>query len=202
MTMSPAQVQTLQAQFQALKTQLDHVSILPEQWFSRNDLFHSSSFYTRSDELRDYINELAKNVEKVATIQDPDMLIHVTERIATQFACFRGLLNSIELNTKNKTYNRTHRKRLDKVKQFAKQAAKSSQSLYKELSELQEFERRLVEMVAEKQATLSRYQGQAQRQSLQEQVLVTQQRLGRCRKAISQVEEQIQKLDDKQAFRN
>lgn len=202
MTFTSRHVEALRIQFDALNRQLSLLTIRPEQWFAKNDLFHSSAFNARSDELSDYVKELENNVNMVERIKDPDQMAYVLDRIADQFACFKGLINSVELNKKNKTYNKTHARRLNKVKQFAKTAAKSSRALYQELSELQEFERRLLEMVEEKQQTLSRYAGQSQRQSLQEQVLVTQQRLGRCRKAISKVEEQIQQLDDKQAYRN
>ncbi|MBU2883477.1 primosomal replication protein [Psychrosphaera sp. B3R10] len=198
MNSSTNNYQILCQQFESLKEQLNAISILPEKWFAKNDLFNSTTFYTRSDELKDYVLELENNVKKLGSIQNVQLMEHLSVRVADQFSCFRGLLNSVVLNTKSKTYNATHRKQINKVKQFAKQARASSRSLYEELSKLQEFERRLVDMVAEKQQTLNKYSGQAQRQTLQDDVLVTHQRLGRCRQAISKIEEQIQKLDERQ----
>ena len=64
------------------------------------------------------------------------------------------------------------------------------QALYQKLSETHEFERRLLQMIHEA----------AQQQQAPELQLALHARLGRCRKAISQLEAEIQWLEQKREF--
>ena len=187
----------LENQFAELYNNLSRVKIKPEQWFKRSDLFHSSGFKTRSDDIQDYLNELKANINKLASLTDIERTEFMADMVKTQFACLKNLLNSTALNTKAQRYDKDNARRIHLIKQLTKRVSKDSQQLYSELSELKEFERRLEEMVADKQLQLNSYSGQKLRQEYQQQVLLTQQRLGRCRKAISDVEEQIQRLDSK-----
>ncbi|NVK24316.1 MAG: primosomal replication protein [Gammaproteobacteria bacterium] len=189
-------IDELVQQFERLKQQVTAANIKQEQWFNKSDLFNSSSFYCQSDETHDYLKELETNIEKLSKIGENEYLEFLVDRITQQFSCFRSLLNSQSVNNKAKSYHRSHNQRLAKVKQLTRTVHQSSQDLYAELSKLQEFERRLIEMVTEKQQQLQQYSGSKLKNDYQQQVLVTQQRLGRCRQALSKVEEQIQKLDE------
>lgn len=184
-------------QFQQLEYKVNSASIEQQKWFNKSDLFNSSCFYSQSDETRDYLSELKDNIVKLSQITDTAYLEFLTERVTQQFACLKNLLNAQSVNNKAKHYRRSNTQRLAQVKKLTTTVNQSSQDLYSELSKLQEFERRLLDMVSEKQQQLSAYSGSKLRNDYQQQVLVTQQRLGRCRQAISKVEEQIQKLDDK-----
>ena len=184
-------------QFQQIEDRINHANIDQQKWFNRSDLFNSSCFYSQSDEVGEYLSELKDNINKLIKVHDTEYVEFISERVTQQFSCLKNLVNSQSVNRKAKDYRRSHNQRLAQVKKLTKTVNQSSQDLYSELSKLQEFERRLLDMVAEKQHQLSTYSGAKLRNDYQQQVLVTQQRLGRCRQAISKVEEQIQKLDDK-----
>ena len=192
-------VQELKNKVDELKHQLSAVLLGQQQWFKASDVFNSSHFYTKSDELKDYIKELENNVNRLATVNDTTHAEYLTERISVQFTCLKNFYNSSYLSKKYTSQNKQLFSKVNRVKQMAAKATQSSQELYQELSKLQEYERRLLDMVTEKQSMLNQAQqgriSNTQKTELQNQVLVTQQRLGRCRKAISGVEEQIQRLD-------
>jgi primosomal replication protein N'' len=160
--------------------------------------FVSSSFYTQSDEVQDYLKELNSNIQKLANSQSSVHVEYLTERVTNQFTCLKNLINSVSVNTKTKRQDSSLTERVNQMKQLAARVTRSSQDLYAELSKLQEYECRLEQMVQDKQRTLTEYKGIAKRTELQQQVLITQQRLGRCRQALSKVEEQIQELDNRQ----
>ena len=186
-----------------LKHRLADILQSQQTWFKASDVFNSSHFYTKSDELKDYLKELEGNVLRLRTVTEAQHAEYLTERISVQFSCFRNFTNSSYLSTKYKNQNKQHFSKVNRIKQLASKVTQSSQELYQELSKLQEYERRLIDMVNEKQNALNSAQQQRisanQKAELQNQVLVTHQRLGRCRKAISGVEEQIQKLDSRQS---
>lgn len=193
------QLQWLEQQVQ----QFTSINKLPKtRWMNNSDYFNSSCFYCQSDDIKDYVKEVANNLNKLKQARHQQQAEYLAERLTEQFSCFRNLFQSLDINQKNALYNKrkfsqVKSNQLQRVKQLAKQATQSSQELYAELSKLQEYERRLQEMVEEKQRQLSSYSGNKHRAEYQQQVLTTQQRLGRCRQAISKTEEQIQKLDNR-----
>lgn len=187
----------LLTQLEQLQIALTSSTIDNENWFNRSDVFVSSAFYTKSNELTDYIEELKGNIAKLEKLNEQAYLEFLADKVTQQFACLRSLLNSASVHNKDKTYRNHKRSKVQQAKQFTKRVNQSSQDLYAELSKLQDYERRLQEMVAERQQVLHQYQGTAKRQEYQQDVLAYQQRLGRCRQALSKVEEQILKLDDK-----
>lgn len=187
-------VSTLSEQFELLAHKLSLLNIEPEQWFSRQDIFNSSIFNTHSDDINDYLVELKRNIDKLMRIQDTQYAGYIAETITQQFSALKQLAHAVSVNDSAKQYQKSHRQQLQNVKKLQQQAYRPIQSLYAELSELKEFERRLIDMVSDKQALLHKAE-QNNKHELQQQVLTTQQRLGRCRQAISQVEEQIQQLE-------
>lgn len=189
--------QALFQQLQQLEVELQNSALNQENWFNRSDVFISSAFYTKSNELADYIDELKGNIAKLSKLTEPAYLEFLADKVTQQFACLKSLLNSVQIDSKEKKYKQLNRAKVQQAKQFANRVTKSSQALYAELSQLQEYERRLLDMVTERQQILNQYQGVKLKQQYQQDVLTYQQRLGRCRQALSKVEEQIQKLDDK-----
>lgn len=189
--------QALLAQLQQIEIAFEQSAIDQENWFNRSDVFISSAFYTKSNELTDYFAELRGNINKLTRLKEPEYLEFLADKVTQQFACLKSLYNSAQIDTKERKYKQQHKARIQQTKQFANRVTQSSQSLYAELSQLQEYERRLLDMVSERQQRLHQYQGSKHKQEYQQQVLTYQQRLGRCRQALSKVEEQIQKLDDK-----
>lgn len=197
--MDSASVEKLKQQFNQLQSELQHRGLSKMKWMNNSDFFVSSSFFVQSDELQDYLLELKSNISKIGRVSDQIQLEYLSERIRDQFACLTNLMNSLSVNAKQQQKRKTSnlQSRVAQMKKFTAKISKSSQELYAELSKLQEFERRLTEMVAEKQHQLASYSGQKLKTDYQQQVLTTQQRLGRCRKALSELEEQIQELDNR-----
>ena len=186
----------LQIQIAELEASLAPIMNKERAWFKASDIFFSNAFYSRSDELQDYIKELKSNINRLSSVKDETQVAYLTDKISEQFSCFRNFLNSQGLDSKYVKQKR-HRVNLQqRVKNIAQVATQSSQELYQELSKLQEYERRLLDMVAEKQQQLMSFHG-SNKTEMQQHVLHTQQRLGRCRQAISGVEEKIQKLDSR-----
>jgi len=73
----------------------------------------------------------------------------------------------------------------------AKAVLLSSHQLYQKLNEHHEFERRLMDMVQTRQQELTQCRA-SQSTKLSQEVLALHQRLGRCRKAISAIEREIE----------
>lgn len=190
-------IATLQSQVAFLETQVQNSKLTYQNWFRSSDIFNSSYFHTQSDDIKDYVKEIKTNIERLAKVKDQTHADYLSDMIAHQFGCFKNLLNSGDLNSKYAAHRGKHIKLQQRVKNIAQQATQTSQSLYEELSKLHEYERRLIDMVADKQASLNQHAG-ANKSELQQQVLLTQQRLGRCRQAITGVEDKIQQLDSRQ----
>jgi primosomal replication protein N'' len=70
----------------------------------------------------------------------------------------------------------------------------SSHELYQELSQNHEFERRLLEMLQERERALAEASNQ-DAQRLQKEIFALHMRLGRCRKAIAVVEDKIVQVE-------
>jgi len=189
--------ETLIHQYDQLHFSINQNTNVRKAWFNKSDLFNAECFVTHSEDLNDYLAELKMNIVRLQTVDSVKYAEHLTAIITDQFSCFRSLLNSLSVNEKHKHYKVSMQSRIQKMKKLTTHVTQSSRELYQELSKLQEYERRLLEMVREKQQTLNQYSGQKNRVEYQQQVLVTQQRLGRCRQAISKIEEQIQQLDSR-----
>lgn len=189
-------INQLTLQFEKLEYEIKGLKLSSKQWFANSDIFRSSGFATRSEDIDDYLSELKSTINQLSTVTSEQHISYLSERVTQQFTCLKRLLKSNDINTKNTQYSKDRIKNLSKAKRFAVQASQSSQELYAELSKLQEFERRLLDKVTLSQQALNMYQGQSNRPALQQEVLTNQQRLGRCRQALSKVEESIQKLDN------
>jgi len=189
-------INQLTVQFEKLEYEVKGLKLSSRQWFANSDIFRSSGFATRSEDIDDYLLELSATIKKLATVTNEQHIGYLSERVTQQFSCLKRLLKSNDINTRNTQYTKDKIRNLSKAKRFAVQASQSSQELYAELSKLQEFERRLLDKVNLSQQELNMYKGQSNRPALQQEVLTNQQRLGRCRQALSKIEESIQKLDN------
>ncbi len=201
----PIQLKSVQQSFVMLEAQMAEMeravretNLESMSWFNASDIFNSSSFHTQSEEIIDYIKELKQNVTRLRTVKDQTHADYLTQKITNQFQCLKNLFNSTNLSNKYRSQTRHQNRQQNSLKQrvqnLATNVTQNSQSLYEELSKLHEYERRLLDMVTEKQQLLNSSNAQNNNE-LRQQVLLTQQRLGRCRQAISGIEEKIQKLD-------
>jgi len=162
-----------------------------------NSLFSIGLFVSDSDCFSPYVDELEVKVyglSRLIKAQQTELSTLALEKIEQQITALLRALNA------NKTMHDEAKVRLDakitsiKARQYKKavqSVIQSSQELYQKLSEHHEFERRLVNMLNEKEQQLSNCSS-ALRQELSQQTLTIHQRLGRCRKAISLIERDIE----------
>lgn len=148
----------------------------PQNWFD------SALFSCRSAELTDYVAEAQRNLAhlqqgRLTAAAKQRLVQHLSEQTAALTRAFRNV------DTRQKPTSKT------KVKALVQRISASSQQLYQQLSEVQQFERRLLDMIA-----------LASRDSSADAVtrtLALHARLGRCRKALSDLELQIQQLEQR-----
>jgi primosomal replication protein N'' len=85
---------------------------------------------------------------------------------------------------------------LGKYNKAAKAVLLSSHQLYQQLTEHREFERRLIAMITEREQQRQKSRD-INNNTVSQEVLALHQRLGRCRKAISSIERNIELTEKK-----
>ncbi len=184
-------VARLQAHIVNLKR--DAITFDNAKWFDKNPymkkqyhLFDSHLFASKSLALADYVDEA---LETLANLPDPSArhrYQHGVERVSSQIEAIIRVLRATDVWAKEQ--KNTPKKRYQKVVQAV---TRSSHELYQELSKNQEFERRLLDMISERKNALINAKGDEASQ-INREILALHARLGRCRKAISAVEDKIQ----------
>lgn len=151
----------------------------PQNWFD------SGLFSCRSSQLTDYVAEALRNLQHLeAASLSPQLQAQLVQRLADQTAALvQAFRNS---GTRNSAPARTAA-----VKSLVQHVTASSQQLYQQLSDTQHFERRLLDMI-----TLSEKDSSA---DAVQRTLALHARLGRCRKALSEIERQIQQMERRDA---
>ena len=162
-----------------------------------NPIFSRQLFSTDSEQFKDYINEIDRNVSSLSRLihakqkelssASLEKVEHQIQAIVTALSANQTMLEDAQIHLDMKISSIKARQ----LKQSVQNVIQSSQALYQKLSEHHEFERRLIEMLNEQERLLANCQSN-QRQKFSQQVLVIHQRLGRCRKAISIIERDIE----------
>jgi len=165
-------------------------------------MFSSDLFRTSSDLFIDYIDEIkinAKQLKRLITANNTSLIEYRIESIERQIS---SLLNAFNSNKgmHNEAQNRLNAHKARRFKKSAKNLVQPSQNLYQTLAEHHEFERRLIQMLTDKEA--ERNVAPARKlDKLSQKVLVLHQRLGRCRQAISKIENDIVNLEKRSIFK-
>ena len=169
-----------------------------------NNLFSSTLFASQSDQYLPYIKETQRRLAEFSRLVNAnkiDLSKVLLEKIEQQISAISNALqsNSIMHQAAKLSFDANSKVRIKKAK--VKQASKygdmtknlmmSSHQLYKKLTEHHEFERRLMVMVAEREAMRIACKSH-DNEKLSTEVLALHQRLGRCRKAISTIERDIE----------
>ena len=158
-----------------------------------NDIFAEGLFSTHSDLFLPYVSEVKNKTNELARLLSAQKNSLAHSRlliIEQQISAIRTALDSNQIVHKEAD-QRLVAIKARRYKKAAQAVMQSSHNLHKKLDETVEFERRLLEMIQEReqqrqQATIK----QAAR--LSEEVLALHQRLGRCRQAISKLEREIE----------
>jgi len=185
------------------------------QLIENNNLFSQHLFTTQSDKIFLYVEEVKKRLNEFSRLHTlgedninkaelaKSSLLQIEQQIS-------ALMNAIQANEamhqaaqasfnarKNvriKSARATKLKQTDKYNKVAKSVLLSSHQLYQQLSEHHEFERRLKNMITEREQQRNRAT-KVNIDKLSQEVLALHQRLGRCRKAISSIEKNIEQVE-------
>ena len=168
-----------------------------------NNLFSPALFFSQSDRYLPYVQEVERRLAEFTRLIAANkielsraLLAHLEQQISAisnalqaNSTIHQAAKLSFDANKKVKI-KKAKAKQVNKYRDLTKQLVLSSHQLYQKLSEHHEFERRLMDMLIEKERQrlgCKKHEGE----KLSIEVLTLHQRLGRCRKAISIIERDI-----------
>ncbi|ATC95301.1 primosomal replication protein [Pseudoalteromonas tunicata] len=192
--MSLTVIERLEAQITRLKHDakaFDNAKLLEKNRFIQNKhrLFDPHLFSSKSMLLLDYVDEIGDALKSMPNIAQRNSYTFAVEKISLQLEAIVRVLKATPVWAKE---NQPTRKKY--YKKAVQQIMQSSHELYKELSDHHEFERRLNEMVSIRRLQLDKANSE-QANKINLEILAIHGRLGRCRKAISAIEDKIQRAE-------
>ena len=196
----------LEQQLLKLASQASQIDLQAPAW-QRRDWFDSELFQCHSPQLLDYVQEAMQLLQR---LQQPirgagELLIiqqqnqqRLAEKLSAQMQALGRAFACLDVRQREKTKWRPAKTsaqapttpQRQRAGQLLAELGGSHQALYQKLSETHEFERRLLDLIN----AAAREQQDPARQ------LALHARLGRCRKAIGQLEAEIQWLEQKREF--
>ncbi len=190
------QIDTLKQQTEQID---QHNATVRSNRFKYRDIFHPQLFRCDSTKLLDYVLEAEKNFKTL--LKGPSYAAHLPalgEKLSCQIAAINQAVkaNAVVLKEHNYQSKRAKQRYQQRYKKVASQMMANSHELYEELARNHEFERRLNEMIYERKAQLGGADAPTT-ERLNREMLALHERLGRCRRAITAVEERIQFAESK-----
>lgn len=167
-----------------------------------NNLFSPGLFVSQSDRFGPYIEEVQRKLPEFSRLKHlgkNEFSTQLLQQIEQQIAAISTALhaNSTLHQAAKLSFDAHHKVKIkkskvqNKYKDIAKKLVLSSHQLYQKLNEHHEFERRLMDMVTERESQRMKCKAKDSAK-LSTEVLALHQRLGRCRKAISTIERDIE----------
>jgi primosomal replication protein N'' len=195
-------LQTLDAK--AKQTDIKNTQLKSHRLIENNNLFSSTLFVSQSDQFGPYIKEVQRRISefsrlinankielsKVLLQQIEQQISAISNALQSNTVMHQAAKLSFDANYKVRI-KKTKEKQKNKYNELAKTITLNSHQLYQKLSEHHEFERRLMDMLAEKERARTQCK-KSENEKLSAEVLVLHQRLGRCRRAISTIERDIE----------
>jgi len=189
---------------QARQIDVKNIQTKAHQLIENNNLFSPTLFVSQSDKFSPYIQEVERKVSEFSRLIDAgkvELSKILLQQIEQQISAISNALQSnsimhkaaklsFDANSKVKI-KKYKAKQTNKYNNLAKNMMMSSHQLYQKLTEHHEFERRLIDMIAEREAVRAKCKNN-ESEKLSSEVLALHQRLGRCRKAISTIERDIE----------
>jgi len=142
--------------------------------------FDIALFSTKGTRLRDYLAEIKTNLQKLnqeVVEKRPAQVAFIAERLVAQITAMQRELATQTLRKTHQTPERT------------------SQDNYTKLAETQQFERRLIAMIEDRETTLGQLATFADQQRVQKELAALEGRLMRCRQALAKIERQIERQE-------
>ncbi|WP_245942459.1 primosomal replication protein PriC [Candidatus Colwellia aromaticivorans] len=169
-----------------------------------NNLFSPSLFFSQSDRYLPYVEEIERRLAEFTRLvasNKIELSIVLLEHLEQQIAAISNALNanstihqaaklSFDANKKVRI-KKAKAKQVNKYRDMANNLVLNSHQLYQKLTEHHEFERRLMDMLLEKERQRVECK-KHESEKLSIEVLTLHQRLGRCRKAITTIERDIE----------
>lgn len=185
-----------------------------------NNLFSQQLFNTESDLFSPYVKEVKTSLNKFKRLSSSSKgndnkeefakstLIQIEQQISSLMSALganKAMHQAAQINfearkkVRIKHATKATKQHQEKYDVAASTVLSTSHQLYQQLSEHHEFERRLLAMISEREHQRQKHK-YLNNQNISQEVLVLHQRLGRCRKAISAIERNIE-LAEKGNFR-
>ncbi len=185
------------------------------RFIENNNLFSQHLFTTESDKISLYVEEVQNKLSQFARLchassdntNKAEFAKISLQQIEQQISALMNAIqaNSAMHNAGQASFDARKKVRIkyaqaaqtqqnEKYNKMAKSVLLSSHQLYQQLSEHHEFERRLMDMITEREQQRIRSKT-ANNDKLSQEVLALHQRLGRCRKAISAIERNIENAE-------
>jgi len=169
-----------------------------------NNLFSLTLFASQSDQFQPYIKEVQRRISEFSRLVSANKIELskvLLQQIEQQISAISNALQSnavmhqaakLSYDANNKVRIKNAKvKQANKYSELTKNIMLNSHQLYQKLTEHHEFERRLMDMVTERELMRSKCKSH-ESEKLSNEVLALHQRLGRCRKAISTIERDIE----------
>ncbi|WP_434462489.1 primosomal replication protein PriC [Serratia plymuthica] len=143
--------------------------------------FDTALFSNRGTRLRDYLAEVQRNFAQLQTAANDSRISQVAflaEKLVAQITALQRELATQALRRKNQP------KEVVAV------------DLYHKLAEHQDYERRLMSMIQDRESLLGRQTTFAAQQKLQHELAALEGRLVRCRQALARIERSIERKEN------
>ena len=191
----------------AKQTDIRNSQIKAHRLIENNNLFSPILFVSQSDQFSPYIKEVHRRISEFSRLvaaNKVDLSKVLLQQIEQQISAISNALqsNSVMHQAAKLSFDANSKVRIKKAKEkqankygeLAKNMMQSSHQLYQKLSQHHEFERRLMDMLAERERARMQCK-KHESEKLSAEVLALHQRLGRCRRAISTIERDIEQAE-------
>ena len=142
--------------------------------------FDIALFSTKGTRLRDYLAEIKMNLQQLnqeVVEKRSAQVAFIAERLVAQITAMQ---RELATQTLRKTHQTPERKSHDN---------------YTKLVETQQFERRLIAMIEDRETTLGQLATFSDQQRVQKELAALEGRLMRCRQALAKIERQIERQE-------
>ena len=177
-------------------TEVDHKNAHSKahRLLADNALFSDDLFSTYSDKFYPYVKEVERKVDELSRLITHDKKEFAFNQLPKLEQQISSLVTALNANQSmhNEAQHRLNAFKNKRYKKAAQNVMQSSHELHKKLAETHEFERRLAQMIVEREQQRTNNNHSKAQQKLSQEILTLHQRLGRCRQAISKIEFQIE----------
>ncbi|MDC9587859.1 primosomal replication protein [Xenorhabdus sp. XENO-10] len=158
------------------------LALLPDIPFS-TARFDQALFHHNSNKLGGYMQEIRQNMEQLKVCVSDSRIEQVkflAERLVTQIEALKREISTQSLRKQEDKFERRSQER----------------DLYQRLAEHQDYERRLIAMIDDRELQLSKQMTLTNQHKLQRETAALAGRLARCRQALMRIEKSIEKQEN------